>query len=196
MGATTGQDSADTPIITLQPATAARESRARHGSARVIPTALLLDTNVWLDNFLGARPVADASRRLIDVAVKRGMTLLCALTSIKDAYYMLWQEFKRDLRASATRALTADAAAAAEEAAWACVQSLREIATVVGADESDLWLAERHHRVHRDLEDNLVVAAAQRSHADYLVTNDARLLAKATVPAVSPADMLALLGEA
>ena len=73
---------------------------------------------------------------------------------------------------------------------------MRSIATGVGADESDLWLAEQHHRVHHDLDDNLVIAAARRAKASYLITRDIRLLNKATVPAVSPADMLALLGVA
>ena len=35
--------------------------------------------------------------------------------------------------------------------------------------------------------------AAERAHEDYLVTSDKQLIQKATVPALTPADMTALL---
>ena len=78
--------------------------------------------------------------------------------------------------------------------AWCCLANLRAIATAVGADESDLWLAERYLRVHHDVEDCLVMAAVTRSKADWLVTSDQTLIRHAPVPALCPADLLALVG--
>ena len=60
----------------------------------------------------------------------------------------------------------------------------------------DRWLR-RHtngkHQIHRDFEDDLILAAMERSGADYLVTNDKRLRTHAPVAAITPADMLTLL---
>ena len=53
--------------------------------------------------------------------------------------------------------------------------------------------AEKGSLTQSDLEDNLVVAAAQRADATYLVTNDEALIKHAPVAALAPADALALL---
>ena len=50
-----------------------------------------------------------------------------------------------------------------------------------------------HRRGRGRIEDNLVVAAAQRADATYLVTNDEALIKHAPVAALAPADALALL---
>jgi hypothetical protein len=47
--------------------------------------------------------------------------------------------------------------------------------------------------LNEDLEDNFVLAAFERAHVDYLVTSDCQLRQKATVPALAPKDMTALL---
>jgi predicted nucleic acid-binding protein len=81
-------------------------------------------------------------------------------------------------------------AEAIRDIAWACVDNMSELGTPVGADESDLWLARKYRRLHPDLEDDLVLAAAERAQADYLVTSDEALLRKAMVPALSPEDFV------
>ena len=43
------------------------------------------------------------------------------------------------------------------------------------------------------MEDDLIIAAAERSRADFLVTFDERLTRHAPVAALAPADVLALL---
>ena len=73
------------------------------------------------------------------------------------------------------------------------MRSMREQATAVGADESDLWKACALHSIHNDLEDNLIVAAAQQANASYLVTNDEGLIKHAPVATLTPKDALALL---
>lgn len=60
-----------------------------------------------------------------------------------------------------------------------------EIATAVGADSSDVWLVRKYQRIHADFEDCMVLAAAQRAKADYLVTSDEALLRHAPVAALS-----------
>ena len=75
------------------------------------------------------------------------------------------------------------------------MDTLRDGATAVGADESDAWLACKYRKINWDLEDNMVLAAAKRAGADYLVTNDRVLISKANVAALRPADMTALLEE-
>ena len=64
---------------------------------------------------------------------------------------------------------------------------------MVTADASDVWLARTHRQVHADFEDNLVVAAAQRAKADFLITNDEQLLKHAPVAALSVADAIKVL---
>ena len=73
---------------------------------------------------------------------------------------------------------------------------MREVATAVGADNSDVWLASKWEPLHGDIGDNLVLAAAKRAQADYVVTSDRQLLSHAAlvgVVAVPSEDMLAVL---
>lgn len=67
------------------------------------------------------------------------------------------------------------------------------LATVAPLDSSDVMEGRRLHKIHRDLEDNLVIAAALHANADYLATNDMKIIKHALVPSLSPADMLHLL---
>lgn len=84
-------------------------------------------------------------------------------------------------------------ARAIAEIAWGCVDNLCEFATAVGLDNSDVWLARKYRTLHDDFEDNFILAAAERAKVDFLVTSDQSLLRKATVAALSPQDMLAVL---
>jgi len=84
-------------------------------------------------------------------------------------------------------------ATAIQEIAWSCIDNLSEIATAVGVDQSDIWLARKSRTFNGDFEDNLVLAAARRASVDFIVTSDLVLLKKATVAALTPQDMLAFL---
>ena len=79
-----------------------------------------------------------------------------------------------------------------EEAAWKCSLNIQEIATLVPIDCSDLRFVQRFHSIHGNFGDDLVLVAARRFRADYLVTSDRKLLRKSSVAALSPEDMLAL----
>ena len=159
---------------------------------RALPSSLVIDTCVWVDNYLGTRPGSGEARSLLDAAIRLDIDLLYAITSAKDVYYLVAQVLKRE-RAREGVPLTPSLVAANKETAWACVENMERNATAVGLDASDVWLAHKFKPVHDDFEDNLVVAAARRAKADYLVTNDERLLRHSPVAALSPRDMLALL---
>ena len=152
---------------------------------------ILVDTNIWVDNYLPNRPLSQASRRFLHAAHDCGMQLAYPVHCIKDVFFLIQAGLKRLKRESGP--LSEADAEAIREAGWGCVQNMREFACSVGADESDIWIACRHRALTRDLEDNLVIAAAQRAHARLLVTNDAYLLKHAPVPALSAADALVLI---
>lgn len=154
--------------------------------------ALLIDTNIWLDYFLPDRPGNDEAVSFISFAYERECPLLYPASIAKDIFYLTANALKRDARARKGTLSERDAAAATETA-WGCVNSMREQATAVGADESDLWTACGLRNLHNDLEDNLIVAAAQRSSATYLITSDELLIKHAPVAALTPGDALKLL---
>ncbi|WP_080800011.1 type II toxin-antitoxin system VapC family toxin [Arabiibacter massiliensis] len=155
-------------------------------------STLLVDTNVWLDYYLPNRPGHAEALSFILFAYEHGYPLLYPAAIVKDVFYLTANAFKRDMR-NETGTLTERDAAAASAGAWGCVLHLREQATAVGADESDLWMACKLRSVHNDLEDNLIVAAAERASATYLITNDEALIKHSPVAALTPSDALALL---
>lgn len=157
-----------------------------------LPTCLLLDTNVWLDNYLDVRPSSEESRKLIDLALAHEITLTYPITALKDVHFIIASFLKRAARTEGGM-LDAEKAAAINDAAFACVKNMREIATAVGADDSDAWLALQLYSSHRDIEDNMVLAAMERSNAAMLVTNDLQLLHHANCAAMTSANALEYL---
>lgn len=154
---------------------------------------IVLDTNVWLDAFLPERACRSIVPQLINRALQLDVTLLYPVHIVPDVFYLSFIDVKRLLRGQASDELVAQAA---RTTAWEYVNAMRQMATAVGADGSDVWLASEWERLHDDMEDNLVLAAARRARADYVVTSDQRLLshaARAGVAAISPDDMLAVL---
>lgn len=150
---------------------------------------LLVDTNVWFDLFDPARGRHTSACALVEGAQKHAVSLAFAVSSLKDVYYGLSMMLKRSVRAS-KGALSESEAKGAEATAWACVQSIQEIATPVAVDLTDVWLAGKYRHQLRDFEDALIAAAATRCHADVLVTNDERFLRHCPVCAMDAADAL------
>ena len=155
------------------------------------PLRLLLDTNVWLDNYLPQRAGHEAVQQLLTKAIASQHLLLYPATTSKDVFYMIARFVKGSARQEGNAGQ--GNAMAANEIAWGCIDNMDCIATPVGMDLSDVWIAKKHKRIHADYEDDLVIAAALRAKADYLVTSDERLLRVAPVATVTPAGMLALL---
>ena len=152
---------------------------------------VLVDTNVWLDNYLGKRPHTVESRRFIDLAREQGVQLTYAIHSLHDFFYLMQGELKR--MGQSTGSVSQSEALAAKEAAWACVKHLRTMATAIAADESDAWRACKYRYLTGDLEDNFVLAAAERVPVDFIVTNDCGLIGKSTVNAYTSADAVLML---
>ena len=153
---------------------------------------LLLDTNVWLDHYLAARPGHDDATALIEHALHVDMPLLYAVHTAHDVFYLIGALLKRAVREERGSVGEQDALAI-RAIAWACVENMQDIATGVGADGMDIRLALKRRAFAPDLEDGLIAQAALRAGARYLVTSDKQLLAHADVAALCPADMLALL---
>ncbi len=155
---------------------------------------LLIDTCVWIDAYLGERKGHDIARSLIDTALDMGAELLYAITTCKDVYYLIGVLLKK--RASESEgSLSAADTEAIKRISQGCLTSMRAIATAVALDESDVWIAEKLQGIHSDFEDNLVIAAALRSKADFLVTTDERLIAHSPVAALTPQDAITYLKE-
>lgn len=158
-----------------------------------LPTSVLLDTNVWLDAFDGTRARSERANELLAACVRRGVDVLFAAESVKDVHHLVAASLKRRARDEG-RAMGEGQARAISAYASACVDTMCEVGTAVGMDASDVWLARKYQRVHRDFEDCLVLAAAQRARAGLLVSSDERLVRHAPVAALSVEDALALLG--
>jgi len=151
---------------------------------------VLVDTNVWLDQYLPDRVRRKESQAFVDRALERGVELAFPASIIKDVFYIVERELKRAVRAETGSVREADAHAI-RRIAWGVVDNMQEVATPVGMDLSDVWLASKWRQVDGDLEDNLVRAAAKRAKVDLVVTWDRGMLAKAVVPTVTPVDALA-----
>ena len=155
------------------------------GTAHVI----VVDTNVWLDQYLPARPHRAESHAFMDAALAQGVELAYPASIIKDVFYLVANEYKRIVRTE-TGTLSESDAQSIQRLTWGVVDNMQEIATPVGMDLADVWLASKWRRIDADLEDNLVRAAAKRANADLLVTWDKVMLSKAVVPTLTPADAI------
>lgn len=146
---------------------------------------VLVDTNVWLDQFLPERPHGQESREFLDRAVESNLALAYPAGSLKDVFYLVDNESKRMARRE-TGALTQEDAQAAQEYAWGCIEAVQDLASPVPVDLIDIRKASIWRRSNGDFEDNLVRAAAERLEADLVVTWDRGLLSKCFVPTVTP----------
>ena len=161
-----------------------------------VPQMMVLDTNVWLDAFLPTREGHSVAKTLINRAQTHDIALFYPVHTLPDVFYFVYVAIKYELR-KLLQDRDEVIAAAARTTAWECVNAMREIASAVGADQGDVWLACKIEYLHNDVEDNLVLAAVRGAKADCLVTSDKELLKHASlacVAAVSPEDMLSILG--
>lgn len=155
------------------------------------PPILLLDTNVWLDLFLPGRPGREMALALLEEAEARSVSLAYPSHALLDVYQKVRADNKRWIRA--TRTLTETDALAIKRMAWDYADMMRRTATAIPVDANDVALACSFRDSHDDLEDDLVLAACQRAHANYLVTNDLALSSHAPIESKTPEEMLELL---
>ncbi len=154
--------------------------------------SVVVDANVWVDSYCPEHPGTEVARRFLNLALEKGCTLLYPVHASKDVAYVVRREYQR-AAARESGTVSEETSRAICELAWGCVRNMGEAATPIGADASDVWLADKYLKIHPDFEDNLVLAACRRVKADFLVTNDAQLIAHADVVAKTPTQMLQLL---
>lgn len=145
------------------------------GTQTARPLKLLVDTNIWLDYFLGRTKSSGAVTRLLSIAEEaETVALYSSSLSVKDVYYVLGRTMKADARRDG--ALSSEVIAGADETAWACVRLIRQksIIAPVGADEVFDSFVFRSY--HNDFEDDLILGVANRIDVDYVVTEDKGLI--------------------
>lgn len=153
---------------------------------------IMVDTNVWVDLYVPGRPLRDASLAFFKAVQRDDVELVFTLDIARAVYRVVSYEAKRWVRQD--KGLLSDAYAKAIAAhGWDFVESMQEQATAIGSATADLWLASKLRDEHAEIEDNLIVAACMRIEADYLVTNDEKLLRHAPVATVTPQQMVRLL---
>ena len=153
---------------------------------------IMVDANVWVDLYVPGRPLRDASLAFFKAAQQDGVELVFTLDIARAVYRIVSHEAKRWVRQDKGSLSDAYAKVIASHA-WDFIESMQERATAVGSATADLWLAGKLRDQHAEIEDNLIVAACMRIKADYLVTNDEKLLRHAPVAAVTPRQMVRLL---
>lgn len=156
------------------------------------PLALLLDTTIWVDPYYPDRPNHQAANELLTEAYAQDADLYYSSHSIVDVFYLATNA-QKDLLRQEVGASTEGLAFGTNETAWGCIRSIYEIATPIPISGPVLFAAIKMKDVHADFEDDVVLAAAQLTKVDFLVTNDRKLIARAALPALSAADMLAQL---
>lgn len=155
---------------------------------------LIIDTNVWLDYFLGrSQTLSDILELLAIADESERVVLLTSALSIKDVYFVLGRSMKA--RAREAGKLTPEVIAAADAASWECVRKIREMAIIapVGANEVfDSFVFKRHHN---DFEDDLILGVGNRADADYVVTGDKDLIKHAGSVCVDVKTALGIVSE-
>ena len=149
----------------------------------------LVDTNVRIHYFLAIEPHYEAILSFFETVDRCGGTLLFAPTTLKDVFFLIPRILRRESLA----------AGQSEEIsfipiAWACVRTMTEIAVAAPLSLAECDLAWMLRTKHGDLEDNLVIAAAETCNADYVVSYDRKMLEHFSPACITPEQASHLLG--
>ncbi|MBQ9006774.1 MAG: PIN domain-containing protein [Atopobiaceae bacterium] len=148
----------------------------------------LVDTNVWIDYFMATEPHGKEAIAFFEAVDQRGGTLLYAPTTLKDVFFLVPRILRREAQAASQLEDTL-----CVPAAWACVRTMTEsaVAAPLSLPECDLAWALRS--AHGDLEDNLIIAAAETCNADYVVSYDLAMLEHFSPACITPEQACNLL---
>lgn len=149
--------------------------------ARIKPSRLLFDTNVWLDYFFCRSESIEAINKLIASSFDDELVLMYAPSSAKDLFYLIPRYLGR-LEESGKEC----SAASRKAVAWACLEKMMELAVAAPQSFAECELARMLKGAHDDFEDNLIIAAAETAEVDYVVTEDGRLRAAMPEVCISP----------
>lgn len=94
-------------------------------------SSIVIDTNVWLDYYLGFRAGHRDAVELLDTANELGIAMLCAVTATKDLFYLIAaaQRADADLLVANDKELVSHSPVAALicEDALAYLKALRDV---------------------------------------------------------------------
>ena len=155
------------------------------------PSKVLIDTNVWLGYLIGEEPVCSEVKAMLEACARQEVELFYAPTTLKDLFYLLPRVLKR--RVNDTPDAPAGNDASLIPAAWACVRLVADLATAAPLTSAECELSWTLRQAHGDLEDNLVVAAAETCGAAYLVTYDKDLSRHYAPACIEPTELTHLL---
>ena len=141
----------------------------------------LVDTNVWIDYFMASEPHYREILSFFEAVDQHGGTLLYAPTTLKDVFFLIPRILRREAIATGEIEETSFA-----PAAWACVRTMTEIAVAAPLSLPECDLAWMLRTTHGDLEDNLVIAAAETCNADYVVSYDRAMLEHFSPACITP----------
>lgn len=154
---------------------------------------VLLDTNVWLDYLIEERSGHSSAMALIERVIDTDEAELCCYAgSLKDVYFIFLIDRKRRLREEFGEVSERDARAL-NEIAWAAIEAIEGLVSVIPSDTRTVWLARKMKRFCADFEDCLVLAACELSGANFLVTGDEGLRKVAPVKAGNAEEILPYL---
>ena len=153
------------------------------------PRTFLVDTSVWLDLFLQAEPQRTEIEHFFVALCEHDGVLLYTPTSLKDVFYLVPRRQRARLVAQGIDVTHVSFS----PYAWACVEKMTDIAVAAGQALPECSMAWMLRNDHPDLEDNLIIAAAETSGADYVVTYDKRLQKDYAPVCITPSQALRLL---
>ena len=107
--------------------------------------SIVVDTDVWLDYYLGFREGNRDACELLAAANRAGVNLLCAVTTIKDLFYLTAADFKRDRRSRHGGQLNEEGVAASHATAWACLKNLKNHGPIGMAAGLPSWAPGKPH---------------------------------------------------
>lgn len=155
-------------------------------------TVIVVDTNVWMDYFMGSRKGNEQAVDFVEQALCLDMALVIPPHCLSTLFFILQQELKAMNRRDG-KLSDENAALTARKAAWAAIDFVLELASVGPTDQMDALIASKQRALHDDLEDNLVIACAMRTNARMLVTNDEKLIKHSPVVTMNARNAAALL---
>lgn len=137
---------------------------------------IMVDTNVLLDHLLQREKRGKMASRIMRLGADRNVTLLCASLSLKDIAYLTGMMLRRRFPHGESEVENFTSRMLASLLPWRCVEETMELCDVVDVDADVCKAALRLQTRHDDFEDDLIVAAAMKSHASCVVTADAELI--------------------
>ena len=161
----------------------------------VAENAIVVDKNIWLDFYLHERPLHEDAARFLRVAEKYNVTLGTPADAVNEVFFTVGKFLKQQVRENGG---TVDerTAWAINNFAWGCVDHMTDLAISVPMDDRTAWLARHDRDITSDYEDASVLASCELCKANYLVTHDKRLAARADIATKTATEMADLITRA